>query len=44
MAFLSQQFHYNKKTSCSAFGGGVGVVVSTDIGVDDIAENTALLR
>ena len=37
MVFLSQQFHYNKKTSCSISGGAgsVGVVVSTGIGVDN---------
>ena len=27
MAFLSQQFHYNKKTSCSASGGAVVLVL-----------------
>ena len=41
MAFLSQQFHYNKKTSCSVSGGAV---VPTDTGVDNVADNTALLR
>ena len=27
MAFLSQQFHYNKKTSCSVSGGAVVLVL-----------------
>ena len=41
MTFLSQQFHYNKKTSCSVSGGagGVSVIVSTDIGVNNVADN-----
>ena len=34
MAFLSQQFHYNN---------GVGVVVSTDIGVDNVDNNVSEL-
>ena len=41
MAFLSQQFHYNKKTPHSVSGGpgGVGLVVSTNTGVDNVADN-----
>ena len=41
MAFLSQQFHCNKKTSCSVSGGGgsVSVIISTDIGVDNAADS-----
>ena len=42
MAFLSKKFNYNKKPSCSVSDGGasdVGVVVSTDIGIDNVADN-----
>ena len=41
LAFLSQQFHCNKKTSCSVSGGGgsVSVIISTDIGVDNAADS-----
>ena len=45
MAFLSQQFYYNKKTICSVSDGDagdvgdVGVVVSTHIRVDNAADN-----
>ena len=41
LAFLCKQFNYNKKTSCSVSDGGasdVGVVVSTDIGIDNVAD------
>ena len=41
MAFLSKQFNYNKKTSCSVSDGGasdVGVAVSPDIGIDNVAD------
>ena len=49
MAFLSQPFLFNKKTSCCSIsdggadggaGGDVGVaVVATDIQVDNVADN-----
>ena len=45
MAFLSQPFLFNKKTSCGSIsdggaGGDVGVaVVATDIQVDNVADN-----
>ena len=41
MDFLSHQFHYNKKASFSVSGSadGVGVFVSTDIRVDNIADS-----
>ena len=44
MAFLSQQFHYNNRTSgVSSGAGGVGIVVSTDIGVDNVDNNVSEL-
>ena len=39
MAFLSQQSHYNKKTSCFWWCCCVGVVVPADTGVDNVADN-----
>ena len=44
LAFLSQQFHYNNKISGVSSGtGGVGVVVSTDIEVDNVDYNVTEL-